>query len=266
MKPEDGCNGSFSEAELQAYVDNQLDPQRRQAVQAYLTENPQLALQVLDYQTINQALHTEFDNVLDEPIPTRLQAETVKRETAAGSYRPWLQAAVLGIVLLLGGILGWLLRGYETTLFKQPTQAVNALTEQAVLAHNVYTRERRHAVEVVAAEEKHLVAWLSKRLGKEMRAPQLSALGFELLGGRLLASNDGPAAHFMYQNEAGERLTLFVLRKPTVDAATAFQFTSKDRVNTFYWIDGELGYALSGEIEKTQLSEIARAVEAQLAE
>ena len=265
MKPEDGCNGLFSEAELQAYVDNQLDSQQRQAIHAYLAENPQAALQVLDYQAINQGLHSEFDSVLGEPIPERLQALMANKETSKRSYRVWPQAAALMAVLLLGGVFGWLIRDYGLQLAQQ-TLTANALPEQAVLAHNVYTRERRHAVEVVAEEEKHLVAWLSKRLGKDMRVPQLSELGFELLGGRLLASNDGPAAHFMYQNEAKERLTLFVLRKPMVNAATAFQFTSQGKINTFYWIDGELGYALSGEIEKMRLSEIARIVEAQLAE
>ena len=269
MKPEDGCNGMFSDTELQAYIDNQLDPQRHKLIQAYLAEHPGVdaTLQVRDYQAINQNLHAAFNAVLDEPIPERLQ-QVIKVQgarTRTRIFRPWLQAATLATVLLLGCALGWLLRGYGQNLSNQAQiLAANALPEQALLAHNVYTRERRHAVEVVAEEEKHLVAWLSKRLGKEMRAPQLSTLGFELLGGRLLASNDGPAAHFMYQNEDGQRLTLFVLRKPDVDAATAFQFTRKDKISTFYWIDGELGYALSGDIGKARLSELARFVEKQL--
>jgi anti-sigma factor RsiW len=45
---------------------------------------------------------------------------------------------------------------------------------------------------------------------------------------------------------------------------TAFRFSQEDRVSVFYWIDGRFGYALSGEIGREQLLNIANAVYQQL--
>ena len=61
-----------------------------------------------------------------------------------------------------------------------------------------------------ADQEAHLVAWLSKRLGTQLKIPQLSGLGFNLVGGRLLPGDQGPVAQFMYQDAQGQRLTLYV--------------------------------------------------------
>jgi len=51
---------------------------------------------------------------------------------------------------------------------------------------------------------------LSKRLNRTLTIPSLHEYGFELVGGRLLPGEDGPAAQFMYQNANGERLTLYM--------------------------------------------------------
>ena len=50
----------------------------------------------------------------------------------------------------------------------------------AMAAHVVYSPEVRHPVEVAAAEQQHLVQWLSKRLGTQLKAPVLQAQGFDL--------------------------------------------------------------------------------------
>ena len=45
--------------------------------------------------------------------------------------------------------------------------------------------------------------WLSKRLGRPLVVPDLAAVGFRLMGGRLLPAEDGPAAQFMYETGKG---------------------------------------------------------------
>ena len=91
--------------------------------------------------------------------------------------------------------------------------------------HVVYLLEHRHAVEVKAAEEKHLVDWLSKHLGHAVRAPGLTEAGFELAGGRMLPDAGWPAAQFMYEGGGGRRVTLYV-RSGRPDTDTAFRFVS----------------------------------------
>jgi len=119
-------------------------------------------------------------------------------------------------------------------------------------------------VEVGASEENHLVAWLSKRLGTALKPPHLAAQGFDLIGGRLLPGEAGPVAQFMYQDSKGLRLTLYVRQDATASAATAFRYTEEGKVSVFYWLDGKLGYALSGEIDKAALLPIATVVYQQI--
>jgi anti-sigma factor RsiW len=127
----------------------------------------------------------------------------------------------------------------------------------------VFTPEVRHPVEVAAAEESHLVAWLSKRLGAPVRAPHLGDLGFALLGGRLLPEARRPSAQFMYQDAAGRRLTLYVSSDVT-NRDSAFRYSRENGLHVFYWIDQQRGYALSGEVEKEAMLRIARAIYEQL--
>ena len=128
----------------------------------------------------------------------------------------------------------------------------------------MYAPEVRHPVEVGANDEEHLVRWLSKRVGTNLKAPQLSAVGYDLVGGRLLSGPQGPVAQFMYQDGRGQRLTLYVSRQKGEPRDTAFRFSQEDRVSVFYWVDGNFGYALSGEIGKQQLLKVADVVYKQL--
>ncbi|WP_322046885.1 anti-sigma factor [Paraburkholderia sp. J67] len=126
---------------------------------------------------------------------------------------------------------------------------------RADVAYAVYSPEVRHPVEVGAADEAHLVAWLSKRLGRPLSIPPLGEYGYTLVGGRLLPGATGPAAQFMYQNDVGERLTLYVSASGRErDAVHLLRDGSR---RTFYWSTDRMGYALSGPDSEGRLRNIA---------
>jgi anti-sigma factor RsiW len=110
-------------------------------------------------------------------------------------------------LLVVGGIGGWAAPDATTTLvLSTPTApaaaAARMITADAIAAHR-RTFSVRHPVEVGAGQEAHLVQWLSKCLGRPLVVPDLAAVGFRLMGGRLLPAEDGPAAQFMYENGKG---------------------------------------------------------------
>jgi anti-sigma factor RsiW len=134
---------------------------------------------------------------------------------------------------------------------------IETLPRQAQSAFLVYASEVRHPVEVGADQEAHLAAWLGKRLNvPDLKVPSLKALGFQLVGGRLLPVNETPGALFMYEDAAGKRLTVLVGRNGQ-NQTTSFRFANSGSVDTFYWIDGELGYAVTGEISRDVLRQVA---------
>jgi anti-sigma factor RsiW len=180
-------------------------------------------------------------------------------------------AAMLAVAVgagLAGGTAGWTLRGASAdaggALAAGGPAPLAALPRQAALAHAVYTPEVKHPVEVGADQQQHLVAWLSKRLGKQLRPPQLGRQGYELVGGRLLPGDSGPVAQFMYSDASGQRLTLYVSSGQHGKRDTGFRFAQEGNVSVFYWIDGSFGYALSAAAGKAELSQIANAVYEQL--
>ena len=123
------------------------------------------------------ALHREYDPVLHEPVPRRL-------ETPLPWWRRSLpRMAAAAAWMALGGVIGWQLHAYNAS---GPTAESAAWARRAAIAHVVYSPEVRHPVEVGADQEAHLVAWLSKRLGTPLKVPHLGGLGYSLVGGRLL--------------------------------------------------------------------------------
>lgn len=249
---------SVTEIELHAYADGQLESDRRGAVEACLAAHPELALQVRQWRAQNQALHREFDAVLNEPIPQRLVQALHRRSWSHG-------LAAASVWITCGVTAGWFARSEVSMPWNNTTAIVSTnFARQALLAHVTYTAEQRHPVEVPAQQEAQLVAWLSKRLQMPIRAPDLNAQGFSLLGGRLLPADGMPLAQLMYQAADGERLTLTIRNAGRTSKDTSFKIMEQNGNSAFYWIDHDYGYALSGSIDKGRLLRIATAVEQQL--
>ena len=211
-----------------------------------------------ELKALSQALHQLYDPVLGEPVPERLRARRQQWWRAPAIAAAW---AVVG--LCAGIFAGWQLHAARTVV--APQAEVPGFVKRAAIAHATYSPEVRHPVEVGADQEQHLVAWLSKRLGAQVRAPKLEAVGYSLVGGRLLPGDNGPVADFMYQTAQGGRITLYVRTEAAENRETAFRFAAEGKVKVFYWIDRKLGYALSSaDLSREDLLAVADAVYRQL--
>lgn len=256
-----------TEADLHAYVDGLSPAARRAEIERYLAEHPAEAERIFIYQKQHGDLRALFNQVLDEPVPARLLQRL--RQRAQSVYR--LAAGLL--IALASGTAGWVLHGTQTAALlalsshstsANPALQASGLARQAAIAHVVYSPDVRRPVEIGADQEDQLIAWLSKRIGAQVRPPKLGKLGYELIGGRLLPGQSGPVAQFMYHDAAGQRLTLYVSTEQAHNKDTGFRFAQEGLVNVFYWIDGKFGYALSAGVSKSELSRIATAVHEQL--
>ena len=277
MNPNSPAPTPITEAELHAFVDRQLTAERELEVETWLADRPGEAERLRSYRTQKSELHSLFDPVLHEPLPQRVLQ-------AARPHTPWYrQRLAAGVAMaMLGGAAGWSIRssldvgpGTYTVARQGPDSAVLAsaadFAQRAAVAHAVYTPEQRRPVEVDAAHEDQLVAWLSKRMGAPMRPPHLQAVGYTLEGGRLLPGGHGPVAQFMYRDEAGARLTLYVSNEVddlggagTKNTDTAFRFAREGQVNVFYWVEGKFGYAISADADRAVLSRVSSEVYRQL--
>lgn len=239
-----------TEDELHAYIDDELPAERRGDVEAWLATHPDDADRVRSWRAMAEALHARYDSVADEEVPKRLEIENLVRQP-----RRWIYGAVAATLLafIAGGGAGWVARGAAAT----PT-AAQSFTLDAMDAHRLYVVEVRHPVEVPGDERAHLQAWLSKRCGWEVRAPELAAAGLKLVGGRLLPGPTGPASFLMYESASGERYTVYASKAQA--ETTQMHYATQGNEGALFWADRGVAYVVSGGADRNRLNQIAQAV------
>ena len=239
-----------TEDELHAYVDNELPGERRVDVEAWLASHPDDAERVQSWRAMAEALHARYDQVANEPVPRRLDLERLGQQP-----RKWLYGAVAAslIAFAAGGGVGWLAHGAAA----KPS-VFQSFTLDALDAHRLYVVEVRHPVEVPGSERAHLQQWLTKRCGWDVRAPELSAAGLKLVGGRLLPGPTGPASFLMYESTSDERFTVYTAKTST--ETTQMRYTRQDNEGALFWADRGVGYVVSGGTDRERLAQVARAV------
>jgi anti-sigma factor RsiW len=265
---------SMNPDDMHPLVDRLAASEQSQVIAALAESDPNVAQTVADWTEQRSAIKSLYLDVLKEPIsPSLLQAGNRFAESQRRLEKGWRQLGVAASVIFAFGI-GWVSHGQLSGSIGASTMAVKTSVEhefvrQAGFAHSVYLPEKRHPVEVAALEQDHLVQWLSKRVGKPIKVPQLSALGYELVGGRLLPGDIGPRAQFMFQNGSGSRITLYLGAIDSKSGSsstkeTIFRYEADGSVPSFYWTDQGFGYALTGLVDRVQLMALSELVYQQL--
>jgi anti-sigma factor RsiW len=225
-------------------------------VEAWLAAHPDDAARVAAWRAQADLIRTRYAGLAQEPIPARLDLDRLSR-----IERRWSRLAIAAVIaaFVIGGVTGWF--GRET--WADGIASTKLFTADAIDAYKLYVVEVRHPVEVPGVEESHLVQWLSKRLGYDLRAPDLQTIGLKLVGGRLLpGSAGGGAGFFMYEGPSGERFTFYCARAQAPE--TALRYEVAGSVAAVYWIDDNKGFAVSGPADRDRLLKVAQTIYAQL--
>jgi anti-sigma factor RsiW len=244
-----------TEDELHAYVDGEIPPDRREAVEAWLASHPDDAARVALWRAQADAIRARYGAVATEPASPRFDLDKLAR--SARSWRAIAAAAII-MAFLAGGVVGWMAHGASAAA---PSR-FDIFTTTALDAHKIYVVEVRHPVEVTGSERPHLVYWLSKRLDYQLNLPDLESSGLKLVGGRLLPGPFGPAAFFMFEGTSGERFTIYYAR--TDAPQTALRYRAADRFAAFYWVENGLAYVVSGPSDRDRLLQVAQAAYEQI--
>lgn len=273
-------NLAITEDDLHGFVDGMLSDEKTILVEQWLSEHPEDAAKVQAWFEQNEALQAMFampeENLTDvsfEEDEALIEAyaareKVLDREPLPKAGINWRLLAAAFPALIIGGIVGSLI----TTELAPKTDGggvidiaiMQSLPEVSRASYSIYTAEKKHPVEVRAVDDKqHLIAWLGKRINKELTPPDLTQSGFNLFGGRILPLDGKPSAMLMYEDVTGERMTL-VIGQNKDNEDTSFSFAQKDGIQTFYWIDQEFGYAISGKMSRDQMEAIANEIYKQL--
>lgn len=246
----------IGEDELQAFIDDRLDGERRAAVEAHLALHPEIRERVALERRQRAMLRGQLEAKFAEPVPARLRIASIRagqRGQWMGRMRP-IAAAVA--IFVVGAASGWFASGLAPA--SAPVAPTTSIAQGATAAFRTFVVEVAHPVEVGAAQEAHLLQWLGKRLGRPLAAPDLSRFGYKLMGGRLLPAGSAAAAQLMYDDASGRRLTVYV--RAASGTETAFRFQQEGDASTFAWIDQGFGFAVTAVASRDELLPIAEAV------
>lgn len=249
----------IGEDELQAFVDSRLAGPRLATVEAYLADHPEVAERVALERRQLATLRGQLESKFAEPAPPRLRIANIQ----AARRTRWLQrgrvAVAAMVIFVVGAGSGWVAsRLQPLQLATGPVAATTTVAQSAAAAYRTFVVEVAHPVEVGVSQEAHLLQWLSKRLGRPLAAPDLTAFGYRLMGGRLLPAGGGAAAQLMYEDTSGRRLTVYV--RAAEGTETAFRFAQDGDASTFAWIDQGFGFAVTAMAGRDELLPIAEAV------
>lgn len=251
-----GC--PIGEDDLHGYVDGGLDAARRRAVEQYLAAHPDQAARVAGWQAADQALREALAWKAQEPVPAALNLAHLVEARLARRRVPWRIAAAVVAAFAIGSASGWMLRG------PRPTTGLAAVALEATAAYRVFATDPMHPVEFGPAQEPQLVRWVTRRLGRPVAPPDLSAAGYRLMGGRVLATEDGPSCMFLYENAEGLRIALYVRPMRKRDMNAAMRPLHGNDTTGYAWARDGLGFGLVAGAPLPRLHELSNRARAEM--
>ncbi|WP_226574537.1 anti-sigma factor family protein [Acuticoccus sediminis] len=247
----------ITEDDLNLYVDGRLDHARHTEVAAYLDAHPDVARRVQGFRDQRDRLRAALQPVVEEPIPSELDLRRLIAERHPAPSGPdaaargrragarvaggWMRAAAALVLLCVGALGGWSLRGMGAPA----VEGVGALAREAAASYAVYAPDRLHPVEIRADDRAALDDWMAARLGRAVAIPDLAPSGYRFMGGRIVPTEHGPAVLLMYDDDKGTRLALLT-RPMRADRDAPMSAHGDGEVNGVTWADAGLGYSLVG--------------------
>lgn len=251
----------ITDFDLMAYVEGRLDPHRRSQVDAWLAERPEAADDVQTDIAVTEAIRTLYNPVMTEPVPDRLEA------VLQGPSGRWRGRAMRGVAMaasVLGaGLVGWWAGGQtqapsglamDQRLLSQVTTAYTDGTafdgtgDISSVAASVGAGDGAGAGNGAGDGPLEAVSALNERMTFEVRAPDLTALGYTMVGQRVAETGQGDIVEVNYADASGDRLALFMTTR-WQETQPRFRATQQNDVSTAYWYDGPLALALAGDAE-----------------
>jgi anti-sigma factor RsiW len=251
----------ITEDDLQAYVDNVLESERRAEVDLYLSDNPEALKRITSFKMQADALRAALAPVAKEAIPNRLNLEHIVAARRSDRLSSWRMAAAAVVLVVAGGTGGWAMRGFTVP----PSEGVAALAQEASASYATFATGSTRPVELTADHPAELASFASSTLGRNAIIPDLSKAGYRLMGGRAISTPHGPGFMIMYDNDQGSRLVM-LSRKMVVDQNKAMAPHAESGLNGWTWAKNGMGFSVVGASGADELHPLADDVRSQVSE
>jgi anti-sigma factor RsiW len=251
--------GTISDADLHAYVDEQLSPARRIAVEGYLALHPDLAARVMaDLRGRDELRLVMSSQVVAPGLALHDAARRLDKALIRDANFLKLRRVAAAVALVA---LGWLAHVEFTTMGSWTTATATAMPAY------VEEAERAHRTAMLRASM-HSQA-LQPNFNREeiiaataVKMPELPQ-EWQVLDVQIFPSSAGPAVEMAIKADGLGTLSLFAVRPGRFSVLPA-TVTAHGEVTAVYWQIGDAAYALVGSADPKALSEAASKLAATL--
>jgi anti-sigma factor RsiW len=226
-----------SERDLHAYVDHQLSDADRRLVETFLASNAQTAAQVRAWQQDAQQLRAALSGALQQPANPDLDPALIRHRLKRQSRRHLASAAVLLIAVSVGGLSGWQAR--EMTLISAALPMADAMQ-----AYRLFAQQGMLPADYKVSDDGDMQAWLDRYFTQANRLPDLSDAGFKPVSGRLLSTEQGPAAMVVYEDRSGHKVSFYVRPPGPKNYLLPRGSRSDGELQAEYWSGSGYNYAM----------------------
>ena len=231
-----------NERDLHAYVDHQLSDADRRVLDTWLASHPDEAAQVRAWQQDAQQLRAALSGALQQPANPALDPAMIRQRRQRQARRHLASAAVLLIAVSVGGFSGWQAR--EMTLVRP---AMLPMTD-ALQAYRLIAQQGMLPADYQVESAGDMQRWLDRYFTRASRLPDLKAAGFEPVSGRLLSTDQGPAAMVMYEDQGGRKISFYIRPPGPRNNLLPKGSRSDGELQAQYWSGAGYNYAMVSEV------------------
>jgi len=242
---------TMSDERLHAFLDGELDPEGECEVALYLEKNPGAAERLRTYALHTEALRQGLARTSDGAALDRTRAlqRRLARRLALGRAMAWARRAAAVAVLLAGG---WFAHG---ELRDMEMAGLPTFVQDAAAAHILFSEDPTAAVVWTSQDVAFVERTIALFLGRPVEVPPVDE-ALSLVGVRLRGHDGGELAQLIYEDEAGNRVSLLL---SSADAAAAGEDSiDMGEVDVTYWSEGGVDYAI---VAGSEAGEAASALE-----
>lgn len=226
-----------SVSDLHAYVDHQLSDADRRLVETYLAAQPEIAAQVEAWQQDAQQLRAALSGALQHPANPDLDPAVIRQRLKRQSRRNLASAAVLLIAVSVGGLSGWQAR--EMTMVGAPPPMTDAMQ-----AYRMFAQQGILPADFKVQSNGDMQTWLDRYFTQANRMPNLQNAGFKAVSGRLLSTEQGPAAMVLYEDQNGRKVSFYIRPPGPKNNFLPRGSRSDGELQAEYWSGAGYNYAM----------------------
>ncbi|WAH55682.1 anti-sigma factor [Pseudomonas silvicola] len=230
---------------LDAYLDRELDPARRAAVQAHLE---QCAACTAQFEGLQRWLASVSSTAPRFALPNSLthlmhELDAPSAPRRVWPWRHWL-APLCSVALLAMALL----------LYVRSPEVSPQLVDEAVSSH-VRSLMGQHLNDVASSDRHTVKPWFTGKLDFSPPVTDFAGAGFPLLGGRLDYLQHQAAAALTY-GHGKHLINVFVL--PTEQPDSPRQRMDSRGYNLVSWRQGHMQFIAVSDVEAGELERLAR--------